>query len=194
MVRGLARALDQIIVDAGGPAWNEHDHAALVTRMHDELPGQIRAIAWTAQGTRNVGRPPVDSIAEAETLLPAVADLTAQRDQLVYDGFIAAVGADRLTDIARYLEASHFRLERLADTAAGDRRSYAFGAGPRGRACRTHGRAGTTVGLEELAWDLQELRISLFAQSVGVRQQVSVKRIRSALEAIRQVEYPGASA
>jgi ATP-dependent helicase HrpA len=45
---------------------------------------------------------------------------------------------------------------------------------------------GPTVDLEELAWDLQELRVSLFAQSVGVRRQVSVKRIRSAFEAIRR--------
>ena len=45
---------------------------------------------------------------------------------------------------------------------------------------------GPTVNLEELAWDLQELRVSLFAQSVGVRRQVSAKRIRSAFEAIRR--------
>ena len=45
---------------------------------------------------------------------------------------------------------------------------------------------GLTVELEELAWDLQELRISLFAQSLGTSRQVSVKRIRNALETIRR--------
>ncbi len=184
----VSAALDQIIVDAGGPAWNERDHAALVTRMHDELPGQIRAIAWTATEVLDTSADLARRLdrVEAETLLPAVADLTAQRDQLVYDGFIAAVGADRLTDIARYLEASHFRLERLADTAAKDRDRMRSVQVLEAEHAALMDERGPTVDLEELAWDLQELRVSLFAQSVGVRRQVSVKRIRSALEAIRR--------
>ncbi|MEC7144327.1 MAG: DUF3418 domain-containing protein, partial [Actinomycetota bacterium] len=184
----VSAALDQIIVDAGGPAWNERDHAALVTRMHDELPGQIRAIAWTATEVLDTSADfarRLDRV-EAEALLPAVVDLTAQRDQLVYDGFIAAVGADRLADIARYLEASHFRLERLADTAAKDRDRMRSVQVLEAEHAALMDERGPTVDLEELAWDLQELRVSLFAQSVGVRRQVSVKRIRSALEAIRR--------
>ena len=184
----VSAALDQIIIDAGGPAWNERDHAALVARMHDELPGQIRSIAWiatevldmSADLTRRLDR------VEAEALLPAVADLTAQRDQLVYDGFIAAVGADRLADIARYLQASHFRLDRLADTAAKDRDRMRSVQALEVEHAALMDERGPTVDLEELAWDLQELRVSLFAQSVGVRRQVSVKRIRSAFEAIRR--------
>ena len=184
----VSAALDQIIVDAGGPAWNERDHAALVTRMHDELPGQIRAIAWTATEVLDTSADLARRLdrVEAEALLPAVADLTAQRDQLVYDGFIAAVGADRLADIARYLEASHFRLERLADTAAKDRDRMRSVQVLEAEHAALMDERGPTVDLEELAWDLQELRVSLFAQSVGVRRQVSVKRIRSALEAIRR--------
>jgi ATP-dependent helicase HrpA len=37
--------------------------------------------------------------------------------------------------------------------------------------------------LHEVSWMLQELRVSSFAQGVGVRGQVSAKRIRRALEA-----------
>jgi ATP-dependent helicase HrpA len=36
--------------------------------------------------------------------------------------------------------------------------------------------------LEELPWMLEELRVSHFAQSLGVRGQVSSKRIRRVLE------------
>jgi ATP-dependent helicase HrpA len=45
---------------------------------------------------------------------------------------------------------------------------------------------GTTTELEELAWALQELRISLFAQPIGTAHPVSIKRIRSALENVRR--------
>ena len=45
---------------------------------------------------------------------------------------------------------------------------------------------GTTTELEELAWALQELRISLFAQPIGTAHPVSIKRIRSVLENVRR--------
>ena len=45
---------------------------------------------------------------------------------------------------------------------------------------------GLTAELEELAWDLQELRVSLFAQSVGAARPISVKRVRTALESLRR--------
>ena len=40
--------------------------------------------------------------------------------------------------------------------------------------------------LEDLTWSLQELRVSLFAQSVGAKGKVSVKRVRSALELVER--------
>ena len=156
--------------------------------MCDALPDQIRTIAWTAtevldasaELTRRLGR------VDAEALLPAVADMEAQRDQLVYDGFIASVGVDRLADIARYLKAARFRLDRLADTAARDRDRMRSVQALEAEHGELMDERGLTVELEELAWDLQELRISLFAQSLGTSRQVSVKRIRDALETIRR--------
>ncbi|MEM8708547.1 MAG: DUF3418 domain-containing protein, partial [Actinomycetota bacterium] len=184
----VTAALDQVIVDAGGPAWNEADHTALVARMRDELPGQIRTIAWTATEVLDASADltrRLDGI-EAEALLPAVADMAAQRDQLVYDGFIASVGVDRLADIARYLKASRFRLDRLADTAAKDRDRMRSVQALEAEHGALMDERGLTVELEELAWALQELRVSLFAQSVGAKGQVSVKRIRGALDTIRR--------
>ena len=156
--------------------------------MRDELPGQIRTIAWTATEVLDASAEltrRLDGI-EAEALLPAVADMATQRDQLVYDGFIASVGVERLADIARYLKASLFRLDRLADTAAKDRDRMRSVHALEAEHGALMDERGLTVELEELAWALQELRVSLFAQSVGAKGQVSVKRIRSALEAIRR--------
>ena len=39
-----------------------------------------------------------------------------------------------------------------------------------------------TPGIAALAWELEELRVSVFAQAVGARGQVSVKRISTALQ------------
>ena len=41
-----------------------------------------------------------------------------------------------------------------------------------------------SAALEEVAWMLQELRVSLFAQSVGVEGSVSEVRVQRALAAL----------
>jgi len=184
----VTAVLDQVIVDSGGPAWNEADFGALVSRMRDELPAQIRTIAWTATEILDTSADLAQRLnsIEADALLPAVADLEAQRHQLVYDGFIGAVGVDRLADIARYLRAATFRLDRLADTVAKDRDRMRSVHELEAEHASLMEERGTTTELEELAWALQELRISLFAQPIGTAHPVSIKRIRSALENVRR--------
>ena len=104
----------------------------------------------------------------------------------MYDGFIGAVGVDRLADIARYLKAAMFRLDRLADTVAKDRDRMRSVHELEAEHAALMEERGTTTELEELAWALQELRISLFAQPIGTAHPVSIKRIRSALENVRR--------
>jgi ATP-dependent helicase HrpA len=41
--------------------------------------------------------------------------------------------------------------------------------------------------LAEVPWLLEELRVSLFAQTLGTRQTVSVKRIRRVLDEVAKV-------
>jgi ATP-dependent helicase HrpA len=41
---------------------------------------------------------------------------------------------------------------------------------------------GASPALREVDWMLQELRVSNFAQGLGVRGQISTKRVRRALE------------
>jgi ATP-dependent helicase HrpA len=43
--------------------------------------------------------------------------------------------------------------------------------------------AATRPDLQEVPWLLEELRVSLFAEALGVRGQVSAKRIRRRLAA-----------
>jgi ATP-dependent helicase HrpA len=116
---------------------------------------------------------------------PARADVREQLRRLVRPGFAAAAGADRLGDVERYLRAATLRLERLPDVTATDRdrmqavheleRAYraTLESWPRGRP--------VPAALREVPWMLEELRVSHFAQGLGVKGQVSAKRIRRAL-------------
>ena len=184
----VTAALDQVLVDAGGPAWDEPGHRSLVERMRADLPDHVRTIARTATDVLDASTTLTKRLADtdAEAFRAAVADLAAQHDQLVYDGFIAAVGVDRLADVERYLRAALHRLDRLGDTVARDRDRLRTVQAVEAEHAALVDERGLTVDLEELAWDLQELRVSLFAQPVGAARPVSAKRIRSALDAIRR--------
>jgi ATP-dependent helicase HrpA len=174
----LAAAVDALVAEAGGPAWDEAGFERLREHVAARLP--IRAAAVAAEvvevldAARELGLR-IDGLGADPALQPARLDVAAQLGGLVYPGFVAAAGADRLPDVARYLRAAARRLERLPDAVAGDRDKlatiHALEAEFRGR----------PDAPREIAWMLQELRVSQFAQGLGVQGQVSAKRIRKAL-------------
>ncbi len=105
--------------------------------------------------------------------------MSRQLGRLVYPGFVAATGVERLGDVERYLRAAERRLEQLPNTLAVDRdrmRAVQELEAEYERARQASGRP-----LTEIRWMLEELRVNQFAQALGTRGQVSSKRIRRAL-------------
>jgi len=115
------------------------------------------------------------------------ADLRAQLDNLVFPGFLAATPEPRLAALERYLHAAQVRIagwdaapareaqnlaiiEQLEDEYAAATARYEVGELPAAAA--------------EVGWLLEELRVSLFAQSLGTAQPVSAKRVRTAIRAL----------
>ena len=91
-------------------------------------------------------------------------------------------------DIARFIRAAARRLEKLDRDARTDsaRLSEVLGVEePVFKRIRSAGRYWRrNSALVEVRWMLEELRVSVFAQDLGTRQSVSVKRITRALDAI----------
>jgi ATP-dependent helicase HrpA len=116
----------------------------------------------------------------------SLADVRAQRDALVYPGFVTATGADRLADLTRYLRAASRRLETLPRAPARDREWMAavhevqtaydelLAAQPAGEPLAN--------AVAEIRWMIEELRVSFFAQNLGTRYPVSEKRIYRAID------------
>jgi ATP-dependent helicase HrpA len=104
----------------------------------------------------------------------------------VYPGWIAATGAERVGDVERYLRAAARRLERLPNAVAVDRdRMSSVHELERLYRERLQATARPET-LREVPWMLEELRVSHYAQALGVRGGASAKRIRRALdEAVR---------
>ena len=164
--------------------------AALVDRVRADLVGAVVAAARTA--TRVVGAGAelgrrVEGPADLR-VLAALSDVRAQLSALVGPGFVTAAGSARLPDLLRYLAAIRVRLDALPADATRDRdrtgvvqrlaadRDAALAALPPER--RGDGDVVAT------RWMLEELRVSLFAQTLGTPAPVSEKRIRRALAAL----------
>ena len=111
----------------------------------------------------------------------------AQVARLVYPGFVVGAGRPRLDDVARYLQGVEHRIARLPADAARDRERMLRVQ----RLERDYERlldrpvaARHPEELEELGWQLEELRVSLFAQSLGTPRPVSEQRIRRSLDVL----------
>ncbi len=181
-------ALEGLMADGGGPAWDEAGFA----RLRDHVAGSladatalgVREAVAILDAAREVERR-LEPLARAPALAPAREDVERQLRRLVHPGFIAATGVKRLPDVERYLRAAARRLERLPDAPAPDldkmrgvqelEREYEarVASWPPGRPI--------PPALREVPWLLEELRVSHFAQSLGTRGQVSAKRIRKVI-------------
>jgi ATP-dependent helicase HrpA len=191
----IGAAIDSIVDEAGGPAWNEADFGVLRDRVAAGLAAATGAVLGRVVAildARAAVHRRLAALAADPSLEPARMDVATQLGTLVYAGFATATGAGRLGDVQRYVEAAARRLDRLPDARAQDadrmRTIHELEAELlllRRRRAAAPGAAGAPGpgldGLDEVGWMIQELRVASFAQGLGVRGQVSVKRIRRAL-------------
>ncbi|GAB3424117.1 ATP-dependent RNA helicase [Flindersiella endophytica] len=186
----LSCVVDKVIADAGGPAWDRAGFDALAVRvrsdLHDltlETVAKVAAILTSAHSAelRIAGL-------TSYALAPVRSDLEEQLAGLVHAGFVTEAGWQRLTDLRRYLRGIERRLDKLPDEPHRDLErtgrirdlddlyADAVAALPPG--------VPLPDELRQVRWMLEELRISLFAQTLGTPQPVSEKRIRRALDAL----------
>ena len=192
-------AVDALMAECGGPAWDEDGFAKLHDKVRAELADttfdvvteveRILAVAYDVEERLKEGMAtPAPAPADVRAQ-PALADVRAQLSELVYPGFVTATGRRRLPDVLRYLRAIAHRLERLPHDPHRDREQMlrlqevqqAYGQLldelPPGRPA--------TEALQQIRWMLEELRVSYFAQTLGTPYPVSDKRIRRAMESRR---------
>lgn len=182
----LTAVLDRLIEAAGGPAWDEAGWAALVDAVRDGLADTVRSV-WDDAAAIVTTHARVRAALEGLTAPPlhdAVIDIGHQLDRLVYRGVVAAVGAERLPHLRRYLAAVEHRLDKLADDPARDRQKLRSILRLEAEVDRAVARHPDDPAAEELVWMLEELRVATFAQGLGTDGPVSEKRIRTALAAL----------
>lgn len=114
-------------------------------------------------------------------------DVRAQLEWLLHKRFIADTPYERLQHVPRYLKAINLRIEKLRSNPARDAQCMAQ-MQPLTQAwqkLRQAQQGNSDPRVDEFAWMLQELRVSLFAQELKTPVIVSVKRLEKMLAGIR---------
>jgi ATP-dependent helicase HrpA len=169
-------AVDALVAEAGGPAWDAESFARLRAHVAGRLVAATTQVAEAMVAVLDAARDlrlALDGLRGAQ--FRAVRDdVEAQLARLVPVGFATRVGAARLRDVERYLRAARRRLDRLPDSLGADAQKM-------GVVHELEALAADRPDLEEVPWLLEELRVGQFAEALGVRGQVSAKRIRKLL-------------
>ncbi|MFQ1001936.1 ATP-dependent RNA helicase HrpA [Modestobacter sp. SSW1-42] len=184
-------AADELIAAAGGPPRTEAAFAALVASVREQLPSvttdavrKVEAVLTQARETAiAIGAAPGRRVPDA-----AIADLREQMGGLLHRGFVASAGRRRLPDLVRYLKAMELRLEKLPANAARDALWTATVEAVTKEYEQLRAAVPPTGAPDDpvarVRWMVEELRVGLFAQTVGTPRPISEQRIYKAIDAV----------
>jgi ATP-dependent helicase HrpA len=173
------------------PAWTRAEFAALRDRVAADLVSTTVDIVGRAEQVLSAAQ-------QVRLLLPdlpppahtdAIADINAQLDRLMPPGFVSVTGRARLADLTRYLTAIRRRLERLPHAIGADQeRLQRVQAVQDAHDELVHALSSArarAADVRDIAWQIEELRVSLWAQQLGTPHPVSEQRIYRAIDAVR---------
>ena len=170
--------VEHLVIVKGGPAWNGVEFDTLRRRIAaDATSTALKALGDAAEILKRHDEI-LDRLARrtATAYDDVVVDMQQQIERLVPNSFVRVHGIGRLPQIVRYLTAMDMRIDKLVGAFEKDREKMrriqvldreCESTAPRVRA--------------RVMWMLEELRVSVFAQSLGTPEPVSEERIRREL-------------
>ncbi|MEV1289787.1 ATP-dependent RNA helicase HrpA [Micromonospora sp. NPDC049679] len=181
-------AIDKLMAEAGGPAWDADGFAALRDRVRADLVDTVVEVVDRVQRILGAAHAVEQRLTRTSSLalVATLADIRGQLSGLVYRGFVTDAGWGRLPDLVRYLTGIERRLDKAPQNPQRDReqlnrieqvqREYRdmLAALPPAR------RADEAV--REIRWLIEELRVNVFAQAVGTPYPISEQRIYRAMD------------
>ena len=158
-------------------------------RVYQILSHVVRALEASAEADAAVRSHPQASLKETTR------DVARHGKTLLYEGFVSATPAFALPHLARYLRAGAVRIERAASSPGAlgrdledmDRihQAEADIAAARQALERRPYEARAAAALTQARWMAEELRVSMFAQTLGTPNKVSMKRLLGVLAGAR---------
>ena len=179
----IACAVDKLIADFGGFVWNEEGFNKLrdfvrenVNEVTVDIAQKVEQILTLTHQLNQRLKGKMDF-----TMAFALSDMKSQISGLIYQGFVQKSGYARLPDLLRYLQAIDKRMDKLTQDVNRDRAAMLrveqvqqayqqlFAKLPKSKPISDE--------VAEIRYMIEELRVSLFAQQLGTKYQVSEKRV-----------------
>jgi ATP-dependent helicase HrpA len=177
-----ACVLDRAFVGEDDPPRTPRAFEEQKKRAKARLPAVLEAATRHASAIAEAHHALTAALAQSASLGRLAHEVRAQRDRLVFAGFLSRTPWERLEHIPRYLKGGALRLSKYRGNPERDQRHAPVVAGlwaqyeARAEADRKAG--ARNAKLEEFRWLLEELRISLFAQELKTPFPVSAKRLQ----------------
>jgi ATP-dependent helicase HrpA len=184
-----ALAIDQIqSVRADGLIFNRKEFEAIRDSVQARVLEFCFEIVALASDISDAARQANKAITAASAMdfLNELSDEKAHVSQLLTKNFISATPLERLRRLPVYLKAVSIRVTKMQENPLKDRGAQVELT----QALQVFSNAGGELPLPVSApenlvrarWLLEELRVSLFAQTLGTKEPVSLQRIKKALE------------
>ncbi|MFY0665675.1 MAG: ATP-dependent RNA helicase HrpA [Natronospirillum sp.] len=118
-------------------------------------------------------------------------DIKAQLARLVFPGFLLQTPRPQRHELARYLDGMVLRMNRSSGVSPREQMYIdelnTFWERYVAKAEKLRKEQRCSAALEEYRWQIEEYRISLFAQTLGAKSPVSAKRLEKQWEALRNL-------
>ena len=186
----IACAVDKLIADFGGFVWDEAGFEKLRDFVRENLNEVTVDIAQKVEQILSLNHALNQRLKGKMdfTMAFAFSDIKAQLSGLIYPGFVQKSGYDRLPDLQRYLQAVDKRIDKLAQDINRDRaamlRVEQVQQAYQQLLSKLPKSKPISDEVAEIRYMIEELRVSLFAQQLGTKYQVSDKRILNLIGSI----------
>ncbi|WP_118861671.1 ATP-dependent RNA helicase HrpA [Haemophilus haemolyticus] len=186
----IACAVDKLIADFGGFVWDEAGFEKLRDFVRENLNEVTVDIAQKVEQILSLNHALNQRLKGKMdfTMAFALSDIKSQLSGLVYQGFVQKSGYDRLPDLQRYLQAVDKRIDKLAQDVNRDRAAMLCVEQVQQAYQQLLAKLPKSKPISdevaEIRYMIEELRVSLFAQQLGTKYQVSDKRILNVITQI----------
>ena len=189
----IACAVDKLIADFGGFVWNEEGFDKLrdfvrenVNEVTVDIAQKVEQILTLTHQLNQRLKGKMDF-----TMAFALSDMKSQISGLIYQGFVQKSGYARLPDLLRYLQAIDKRMDKLAQDVNRDRaamlRVEQVQQAYQQLLAKLPKSKPISDEVAEIRYMIEELRVSLFAQQLGTKYQVSDKRVLNLIKVVHIV-------
>jgi len=188
----VAAAVDAELRRAGGPVWRRADFLRLRGLVAERFAGEAARLLTVVEQIVTLTQQVELRLGELTTppQRPVATEIRQQLNALVYPGFVLDTGVEQLHQLPRYLRALVQRIADAQTNLARDRDRQAQVQVLLTDLAELTERIGDRPELARIRWLIEEFRVSVFAQSLGTAQPVSIRRIQAAMDEVEDQLQP----